>query len=95
MAPPLEIDPNAIITKNRSILASQIDTETVMMDVENGLYYGMNQVGSRIWALLDTPHTLFQLEAILFSEFDVAQGECLRDIQEFVSQLIEKKLVRI
>ena len=92
---PIKIDPTALITKTRSILASQIDNETVMMDTENGEYYGMNQVGSRIWELLDTPQTLSQLQTTLLLEFEITEKECLNDIELFVGQLLEKRMVRI
>lgn len=77
------------------MLASKIDNETVMMDVNKGEYYGMNQVASRIWELLETPHSLLQLQTILLSEFDTTEKACLEDTKAFIIQLLEKKMVRI
>lgn len=95
MTSPIKIDPDIIITKNVSMLASKIDNETVMMDVDKGKYYGMNHAGSRIWELLESPRSLLQLQTILLSEFDTTEKECLEDTKAFIIQLLEKKMVRI
>jgi len=88
-----EIDINAVIKKSKEILSSQIDDETVMMDIEKGEYYGINQVGTRIWVLLERPHTIKQLCDTLMEEFEVGEEECFGDVREFVGRLAEKKMV--
>ena len=88
-----EIDINAVIKKNQVILSNQIDNETVMMDIEKGEYYGINQVGTRIWSLLEHPHTIEQLCETLLEEFEVTEEECFQDVREFVARLAEKKMI--
>lgn len=89
------IHSDTLITKNKSMLAGRIDNETVMMDIENGEYYGLNSVGSRIWELLDTPLTLSRLCRILADEFETTEAGCLEDTREFITRLYEKKMIRL
>jgi len=70
-----------------------MDNETVMMSIENGEYYGINSVGSRIWELLDQPRSILELTDLLLEEFDVPENECQQDVMEFVEKLVEKKLL--
>ncbi|MEO1692586.1 MAG: PqqD family protein, partial [Cyanobacteria bacterium J06631_6] len=36
-------------------LYSEIDSEAVILDVNSGTYFGLNEVSNRIWQLLQTP----------------------------------------
>jgi hypothetical protein len=88
------IDLNAKIVRNQEIVFSNMDSDTVMMSIEMGEYYGTNPVGSRIWELLEQPRTLAGICDILMEEYNVPEEECQRDVLEFVGQLLEKKLVK-
>ncbi|ETJ15853.1 hypothetical protein Q604_UNBc4C00183G0002, partial [human gut metagenome] len=39
------------VIRNLEIDDTNIDGETVMMDIENGEYYALNEVGTRVWEL--------------------------------------------
>lgn len=95
MAPGNSIDFDTTIEKKQDIISSGMDDETVMMSIENGEYYGLNPVGSRIWELLDRPRTVGGICDILLAEYDVPAEECRREVMEFVEKLLEKKLVKI
>jgi hypothetical protein len=49
----------------------------------------LNEVGARIWELLDGTRTLEEISSVVTNEYDVASGEAKRDVEEFVSQLEE------
>lgn len=94
MGPGTTIDINAKIARNEEIVSSDMDDEIVMMSIEQGEYYGINAVGSRIWELLEQPRTAAGLCDILLEEYDVPAEECRRDVLAFIEQLFEKKLVK-
>ena len=75
------------------MLFSRIDDEVVMMSAETGEYYGLNPVASRIWDLLETPHSFEQLTELLMREFDIDEQTCRKDVGNFLNRLIEKKLI--
>ena len=95
MEPGKTIDINATIEKKQEIISSGMDDETVMMSIQEGKYYGLNPVGSRIWELLAQPRTLARVCDILLAEYDIPAEECQREVVEFVEKLLEKKLVKI
>ncbi len=84
---------NRSFQRRPDMLFSRIDDEVVMMSIETGEYYGLNPVASRIWELLETPHTLVNLIERLMQEFDIDEQSCRRDVETFLRQMIEKKLV--
>lgn len=88
------LDMNTQYVRDNEILSSDMDGETVMMSIENGEYYGLNSVGSRIWTLLEEPRSMNDIITILLSEFEVEEGECKADMQHFVTDLLDKKLIK-
>ena len=94
MDPGKTIDINAKILRSQEIVSGNMDNEIVMMSIQQGEYYGINPVGSRIWELLEQPRTAAGICDILAEEYDVPAEECRRDVLEFVGQLFDKKLVQ-
>jgi hypothetical protein len=83
------------ISRDADILAHAIDDETVMMSLERDNYYGLDATGSRIWALLENPHTIQELCEALMQEYEVDASTCRRDVEAFLQKLAEQRLVKI
>jgi hypothetical protein len=81
--------------KCTSILSSTLDNEVVMMSSEKGMYYNLDPIGSRIWALLDVPQTLESLCAQLMAEYDIDQATCQQETAEFLQSLAQRGLVQM
>jgi len=47
------IDDATIILRNLSVLTAEVDGEIVMMSIEQGRYFGLDDIGSDIWKRLD------------------------------------------
>ena len=71
-----EISTEIIISQIEEIVASDIDGEIVMMSIENGEYYGLDEIGSRIWELIEKPVKVSNLIDTLLERFDVDRETC-------------------
>jgi len=90
----MSIGMNTIFRRNVDLLYAPVGTEqAVMMSIDAGLYYGLNAVGTRIWELLETPHTIEQLCLQVCEEFDVDARTCEAAVLKFMEQLVENKIV--
>lgn len=83
------------IKRNPALVSSDIDGEKVMMSLENGEYFGLDPVGSRIWELIENPISVDKLISLLLDEFEVGEVQCNLDTIEFLNQLQEKNLLII
>lgn len=86
-------NPHTPLQRNPELLSSSIDDETVLFDSEQGQYFSMDPVGSAIWQKLATPITFKQLLNDLITEFDVSREQCQTDIEAFLTQLHDAKLI--
>ena len=89
------IGPETVIARSEELVSSDLNGETVLMSVQNGKYYGMDAIGSRIWALIEQPRSLLNVCEILLGEFDVDRERCERDVLKFINKLAKDNLVKV
>ena len=87
-------EPSARIVRSPDQISGDLDGKVVLLSIENGEYYNMNEVGSRIWALLEKPVTFGALIEQLLAEFEVERPTCEQEAVAFLRQLQSDKLVR-
>jgi len=88
-----EITTGTTISQIEEIVASDIDGETVMMSIQNGEYYGLDDIGSRIWELIEKPVKVSDLIDTLLERFDVDRETCERDVLKFLNELNEDRIL--
>ena len=77
------------------VLDTEIDDQTVMMDIERGSYFGLNQTGTTIWSLLAEPIAIGDLCDHLTPRFDVPREQCEQQVIAFLANLRDRGLVQI
>lgn len=76
------------------VTTNQIDSELVALNLETSNYYGVDSIGTQIWRLLiDENMTIAEASDKLREEYDVDVETCQREVQAFVGQLLEAKLL--
>ncbi len=83
------------LERNAEIFAADVDDEMVMMDGEQGLYFGLNTVARKIWEFLDRPRTYGELLKALEESYDVDAERCRADVEPFLRKMLEHGLVRV
>lgn len=84
---------NGCPRQRERVLAQQTDDSVVLLDVDGGTYFTLNEVGSRVWALCDGNHKVSQIVEILTEEYDAPPGEIESDVKELLAELADEKLV--
>jgi len=87
--------PETTIVRSPDQVSGDLDGKIVLLSIENGEYYNMNEVGSRIWALLEQPTTVAALIDQLLTEFEVERATCETEALAFLEQLRKDKLLKI
>ncbi|WP_163560689.1 PqqD family peptide modification chaperone [Halomonas sp. NO4] len=81
------------IRRSGEPLASRVDDELVLFSAENGMYYGTQAVGERIWSLVERECTVAELCERLMAEFDVPRVTCEREVMDFLESLHQEALI--
>lgn len=77
-----------IVRRRDDWLVAKIGEDLVMMSMTNGRYIGLNEVGARVWDLIETSCDLDALCARLETEYEVAPAVCRAEIEAFISELV-------
>lgn len=76
------------------VVAREMGGETVLLDLNSGLYFGLDPVGGRIWELLsEAPRTIAELCDAIEAEFDAPRATIEGDLLALAAQLSEKELI--
>ena len=89
------IPESAEIVVAEGVLASDFGAEQVILNLKDGVYYGLGDVGARIWQLLQRPTTVAAMRAALVEEYDVDQVRCARDLDALIVELRRRGLVKV
>lgn len=87
------IDADQQFVRSSTIVSTDMESDRIAMSIDSGQYYGIGGVGARSWDLLETPHSLNGLTAVLCQEFEVDEAQCANDLGQFLAQLLENGLI--
>ena len=76
-----------IVERRDGLIQTEVDGELVALHIENGACYGFNLTATRIWALIETPKRLSELERELIAEYDVDPETCREQLREMLEEL--------
>lgn len=91
----LPIGLNSTIKRADDLVSCDLDGETALMSVENGKYYSLDPIGSRIWVLLEQARPVSDLCALLLGEFEVEPSQCEEDVLAFLNELAQDNLIKV
>ena len=91
----LEIFENAIISPTQSQISSELADEAVILNLDSGIYYGLNEGGARIWELIQQPRSFGELHEALLKEYDVPAEVCKQDLTKILLDLKSANLIEV
>jgi hypothetical protein len=86
--------PARIYRKNSDIVARKIVDEMILVPVRRRVgdvesLYTLNEVGARIWELIDGKREVREIRNLLLREFEANEVQIDADLLEFLGQLSE------
>ncbi|HEV3217742.1 MAG TPA: PqqD family protein [Vicinamibacterales bacterium] len=92
---PLPLTDLSRVVANGNHLACNLAGEAVILNLENGVYYGVNPDGTCVWNLIQEPRTFADVRDTLLEEFDVEPTSLEADLRALPQQLAEHGLIKI
>lgn len=76
-------------------VSCELSGEAVILHIEDGVYYGLNPVGARVWQLLQEPKQVADIRSRLLDEYEVDPAQCDQDLSALLHDLSMKKLIEV
>lgn len=89
------IDGNTTISKNLELKAIDVYNEKGIMNEKTKKFFMMNEIGNRVWDLIEKPRKVSDIIKVLISEYKVDYKKCEESIIRFLSNLKSVNLINI
>jgi hypothetical protein len=85
--------------KGTDLTTRRIAGETLIVPVRGSVgdldaIYTLNEIGSRVWQLMDEPRTVKEIAVVISAEYDVTEAEAERDVSELLASMEAAGLVQ-
>ena len=77
------------------VVSRDLEGEAVILNLESGIYFGLDKVGTRIWSLLQEDGSLRRAFEAVQQEYDVAPEKLEGDLLRLVEELRAKGLLSV
>ena len=90
-----EVTTSSVVVSSDNVTSTQIEGESILLDLEEGVYYGLNSVGGAIWEEIQEPMLIEDIVRAITNTYDVERGQCREDVLALVTDLEENGLVDV
>jgi hypothetical protein len=90
-----DIVDSTIISRSPSVLTAEVDGEVVMMSIQQGQYFGLDDIGSDIWKRIEPPCSFAALIDGLTADYEADRATILADVQGLLHRMAEQDVVRL
>ncbi|HEY0141788.1 MAG TPA: PqqD family protein [Thermoanaerobaculia bacterium] len=77
-----------------NVIFKQVGDELVLLDFDGAVYYGLDEVGARIWQLLGETESIDGIVETLAGEYETTRETLRADVERLLGELAERGLVR-
>ena len=87
------LSPTDRVRRRDGFLSAEIDGEVVALNAEKGICYGLDTIGSVIWAMIEKPVSIGDLCARLTARYRVDPATCARDVIDWLEDLRREGMI--
>lgn len=90
-----EAFPRGRITTPEGVLVRELEGESVLLNLASESYFGLDAVGTRMWAALTGSDSIEAAYEKLFAEYEVEPEQLRADLRDFVARLVDAGLIEV
>ena len=79
----------------QDVLFHELAGEAVLLNLETGKYFGLDETGTRMWLLLSEHGRIEPVIKALLEEFDVAEEQLRHDLLDLIDRLAANGLLKL
>ncbi len=91
----MSIDQTTKIIRNPGTLATNVDKDMIILNMATNHYVALDEIGQRIWDLIENPTQVSAVCAQLASEYSGDAEQINADVLAFLSELVDESLAHL
>jgi hypothetical protein len=89
------MDRDSLVARNEELASAPVDREIVFLNIATDSYVALDEIGRRIWDLLESPRRIADLTRELSDEFEGKRDEIAADVLTFLKELEREGMVTV
>ena len=86
---------NCTVTIPEDLVYQELDGEMVLLNMQSGQYFGIDEIGSKIWALVEEKVLPVDIVKRLIAEYEVSEEDCQQQVAAFLDELAKEGLIQM
>ena len=86
---------NTKVAVPENILTQNVRGESVLLNLNNECYFGLDKVGTRMWATLSQSESIQAAHEILIEQYEVAPDVLQNDLMNFIEKMVKHGLLAV
>jgi hypothetical protein len=88
-----ELQDNTTLRAGADQMSCDLNGEAAILQLSSGSYFGLDEVGARIWQCLQQPTTAGEIVRDLLGEYEVEAETCRADVLNLLVEMIDAGIV--
>ena len=84
-----------MVEANSDLMMADLEGEAVLLNIQTGRYFGLNDVGTTIWTLIQTPRAIEAILQEMIALYDVPELALRADLLRFLTDMEKRNLIRV
>ena len=89
------ISENSIVVSVKNQISSDLGGEAVILNMNTGIYHGLNEVGAFVWNLIEQPQVVKDIQQKLLQEYEIESSVCTNDLLMLLKDLHGEGLIEV
>jgi hypothetical protein len=78
-----------------NVLIREIEGEAVILNLNSERYFGLDEIGTRMWALLTSAESVQSAYETLLDEYEIDAETLRHDLTEFIEEMVDNGLMEL
>jgi hypothetical protein len=91
----LDISNTSIVVASKDQISCELGGEAAILNLKEGFYYGLDEVGSAVWQMLAEPRRVSEIRDELLDLYEVEAEQCASDLIRLLSDLRARGLIQV
>lgn len=75
------------------VVSAEVESELILLDLNSGEYYGLNEMGGLIWKGIEQGHSTEFVANKVAELYSISTDSAIKDIQNYIQELIGLGLI--
>ncbi|HTC63024.1 MAG TPA: PqqD family peptide modification chaperone [Candidatus Saccharimonadales bacterium] len=89
------ISDRSVVVAAKDQVSCDLAGEAAILNIKSGVYYGLDQVGARIWNLMQEPREVLEIQNAITGEYEVEPEKCAQDLMVLLEKLLAEGLIEV